>query len=151
MLSTADMNRRRWLSLSAAQQAQITQQVEAMRADVRLRKWSYATERCYCRWVWRYGLWLALSPAARQAADATARVTAFLRQLVDRPSPRSATTLKQALNVYGFSIDETLDSIKPEVVSNDGKTAKLKVGYTLLGTPLTGETDMVSVDGRSMR
>ena len=98
MLSTADMNRRRWLSLSAAQQAQITQQVEAMRADVRLRKWSYATECCYCRWVWRYGLWLALSPAARQAADATARVTAFLRQLVDRPSPRSATTLKQALN-----------------------------------------------------
>ena len=56
--------------------------------------------------------------------------------------------LKQAFNVYGFSLDETFDSIKPEVVSNDGKAAKLKVSYTLLGTPLTGETDMVNVDGR---
>ncbi len=34
------------------------------------------------------------------------------------------------------------------MVSNDGKTAKLKVSYTLLGTPLTGETEMVNVDGR---
>lgn len=56
--------------------------------------------------------------------------------------------VKQAFNVYGFSLDETLDSIKPEVVSNDGKTAKLKVSYTLLGTPLSGETNMVNVDGR---
>lgn len=56
--------------------------------------------------------------------------------------------LKDALNVYGFSLDQTLDSIKPEVVSNDGKAAKLKLSYTLLGTPLTGETDMVAIDGR---
>jgi hypothetical protein len=56
--------------------------------------------------------------------------------------------VKQAFNVYGFSLDETFDSIKPEVVSNDGKTAKLKVSYTLLGTPLSGETEMVNVDGR---
>ncbi len=55
---------------------------------------------------------------------------------------------KDVLNVYGFSFDQTLDSIKPEVVSNDGKTAKIKISYTLLGTPLTGETDMVNVDGR---
>ena len=55
---------------------------------------------------------------------------------------------KDALNVYGFSFDQTLDSIKPEVVSNDGKTAKIKMSYTLLGTPLTGEADMVNVDGR---
>ena len=55
---------------------------------------------------------------------------------------------KAALNVYGFSFDQTLDSIKPEVVSNDGKTAKIKIAYTLLGTPLTGEADMVNVDGR---
>ena len=56
--------------------------------------------------------------------------------------------LKQAFNVYGFSLDETFDSIKPEVISNDGKAAKLKLAYTLLGTPLTGETDMVNLDGR---
>ncbi len=56
--------------------------------------------------------------------------------------------VKQALKVYGFSLDDTLDSIKSEVVSSDGKAAKLKVSYTLLGTPLTGETEMVNVDGR---
>ena len=54
--------------------------------------------------------------------------------------------LKDALAVYGFSIDQTLDSIKPEVVSNDGNTAKVKVSYTLLGTPLTADTDMVKID-----
>ena len=43
---------------------------------------------------------------------------------------------KEALNVYGFSVDQTLDSVKPEVVTNDGKTASVKVNYVLLGTPL---------------
>ena len=57
-------------------------------------------------------------------------------------------SFKDALKVYGFSFDDTLDSIKPEVVTNDGKLAKLKLSYTLLGTPLTGETEMVNVDGR---
>ncbi len=55
---------------------------------------------------------------------------------------------KEALGVYGFSADQTLDSIKPEVVSNDGKTASVKVSYNLLGTPLTATTQMVNVDGR---
>lgn len=54
---------------------------------------------------------------------------------------------KQALGVYGFEFDKTLDSIKPEVVSNDGKAAKVKVSYTLFDAPLTAETDMVNVDG----
>ena len=31
--------------------------------------------------------------------------------------------VKEALGVYGFSVDQTLDSVKPEVVTNDGKTA----------------------------
>jgi len=56
--------------------------------------------------------------------------------------------LKDALAVYGFSIDQTLDSIKPEVAANDGKTAKVKVSYTLLGTPLAAETEMVNIDNR---
>jgi uncharacterized protein YaiI (UPF0178 family) len=56
--------------------------------------------------------------------------------------------VKEALNVYGFSVDQTLDSIKPEVVSNDGKAAQVKVSYTLLGTPLTSTAQMVNVDGR---
>ena len=56
--------------------------------------------------------------------------------------------LKEALAVYGFSIDQTLDSVKPEVLSNDGTTAKVKVGYTLLGTPLAMETELVNREGR---
>jgi len=55
---------------------------------------------------------------------------------------------KAALGVYGFTIDQTLDSVKPEVVSNDGKSANVKVSYTLLGTPLSATTQMLNVDGR---
>lgn len=56
--------------------------------------------------------------------------------------------LKEALAVYGFSLDQTLDSVKPEVLSNDGKTAKVKVAYTLLDAPLAMETELVNLDGR---
>lgn len=56
--------------------------------------------------------------------------------------------VKEVLGVYGFSLDQTLDSVKSEVVSNDGKTAKVKISYTLFDTPLTGETEMVNLDGR---
>lgn len=56
--------------------------------------------------------------------------------------------VKDALNVYGFSIDQTLDSIKPEVLKNDGKAAEVRVNYTLLGTPLVSTAQMVNVDGR---
>jgi hypothetical protein len=56
--------------------------------------------------------------------------------------------VKNALDVYGFSVDKTLDSVKPEVVSNDGKTAKVKIAYTLFDQPLSTETEMVNVDGR---
>ncbi|MGA8276847.1 MAG: hypothetical protein WB784_01430 [Rhodanobacteraceae bacterium] len=55
--------------------------------------------------------------------------------------------LKDLLTVYGFSLDDTLDSIKPTVVSNDGKTAKVNVAYTLLGAPLSADTEMVQING----
>ncbi len=56
--------------------------------------------------------------------------------------------VKEALGVYGFSLDQTLDSVKSEVLSNDGKTAKVKVSYTLFDAPMSAETEMVNVDGR---
>ncbi|HVT33327.1 MAG TPA: hypothetical protein VHE32_11815 [Rhodanobacteraceae bacterium] len=55
---------------------------------------------------------------------------------------------KEALAVYGFSIDGILDSVKPEAVSNDGKASTTKVTYELLGTPLSTTVRMVNVDGR---
>lgn len=102
MCSTDDANRARWLRLSEKQRQTITSQGEAVRADIRLRKWSLGTERSYCAWVRRFGIWLALCPDARIAPDATARVTAFLKQLVMGPSPRSGTTVKQALNALVY-------------------------------------------------
>jgi integron integrase len=98
----SSINHVRWLRLSELQRAAITQQIEATRADIRLRKWSLGTERSYCMWVRRYGVWLALAPEARAAPDASARVAGFLRQLVTGASPRSGTTLKQALNAIVY-------------------------------------------------
>lgn len=99
---TTSITYSRWLRLTEKQREIITAQIEATRADIRLRKWSLTTERTYCAWVRRYGIWLALSPDARAALDASARVTAYLRQLVTGPSPRSGTTLKQALNALVY-------------------------------------------------
>jgi len=56
--------------------------------------------------------------------------------------------VKDALNVYGFSLDQTLDSVQAKVVSNDGKNASVQLHYTLLGAPLDATAEMVNVDGR---
>lgn len=100
------INNDRWFRLTPKQQAAITAQIDATRLDIRARKWSFATEKCYTMWVRRYGLWLALSAEAKAAPDATARVTGFLKQLVAGPSPRSGTTLKQALNALVYFYKE---------------------------------------------
>ncbi|HET7842894.1 MAG TPA: hypothetical protein VFL14_01990 [Xanthomonadales bacterium] len=55
---------------------------------------------------------------------------------------------KDVLNVYGFSLDKMLDSVKTEVVSQTGDAAKVKVSYMLFEQPLSFETDLVQVDGR---
>lgn len=80
--------------------ASIASQVEATRSAIRLRKWALATERTYCAWVRRYGVWVC--QFGRDCPDSTAKVTGFLRTLVTGPSPRSGTTLKQALNALVF-------------------------------------------------
>ncbi len=55
---------------------------------------------------------------------------------------------KQALAVYGFSLDEMADSVKTELVSENGNSARVRVSYALFGTPLSFESDMERVDGR---
>lgn len=102
MQNKTSITRVRWLRLTPKQRAAIDAQIEATRADIRVRKWSLTTEKSYTMWVRRYGIWLAMSPEARTAPDATGRVTAYLRQLVSGPSPRSGTTLKQALNALVY-------------------------------------------------
>jgi hypothetical protein len=56
--------------------------------------------------------------------------------------------VKDVLALYGFSIDQTLDSVKAETLSSDANAAKVKISYTLLNTPLTAESDLVKVGER---
>ncbi len=56
--------------------------------------------------------------------------------------------LKQLFEVYGFSLNQTFDSVRTELVSESGDEAKVKVSYDMFGTPLNFETDMVRFDGR---
>ena len=56
--------------------------------------------------------------------------------------------MKQVLAIYGFSIDQTLDSVKAETLSSDASTAKVKISYTLFNTPLTAESDLIKVGDR---
>jgi hypothetical protein len=57
--------------------------------------------------------------------------------------------VKSLLNVYGFSLDQTLDSIKAETLpgGTDAST-KVKVSYSLFNTPLSAESDLVKIEGR---
>lgn len=56
--------------------------------------------------------------------------------------------VKQALAVYGLSIDDTLDSAKVSTVETRNGHAHVRVDYTLLGNPLSTESDLVELDGR---
>jgi hypothetical protein len=56
--------------------------------------------------------------------------------------------LKQVLAIYGFSLDQTLDSVKAETLSSDANAAKVKISYTLFNTPLSAESDLVKVGDR---
>lgn len=91
-----------WQRLGPRARESINNQMEATRSAIRLRKWAIATEKSYCAWVRRYGVWLVVTPEAKGLPDSTARVTAFLAGLVSGPSPRSGTTLKQAMNALVF-------------------------------------------------
>jgi hypothetical protein len=56
--------------------------------------------------------------------------------------------LKQLLAIYGLSIDDTLDSVKATTVSMSHGDAHVQVTYTLLGKPLSTDTQMVLENGR---
>lgn len=55
---------------------------------------------------------------------------------------------KQSLDVYGLSLDQIAKSMKAEVLTETGDTAKLKVSYSLFGTPLSYESEMQRIDGK---
>jgi hypothetical protein len=56
--------------------------------------------------------------------------------------------MKQVLNVYGLSVDKTLDSAKAKTLNSDAHTATVQVDYTLLDKPQSMTVDLVKIDGR---
>jgi len=56
--------------------------------------------------------------------------------------------LKQVLDVYGLSLDKTLDSATAKTLDSDSHTATVRVDYTLLGKPQHVTVDLVKIDDR---
>lgn len=56
--------------------------------------------------------------------------------------------IKQALTVYGLSLDDTFDSVKISTIESRNGHAHVKIDYTLLGKPLSTESDLIQQDGR---
>lgn len=56
--------------------------------------------------------------------------------------------LKDVLAVYGFDVNAALESTQVEVLKSEADAARVKVSYTLLGSAITSEQDMVREGGR---
>ena len=55
---------------------------------------------------------------------------------------------KKVLETYGLSLDKVLDTVKTEVVSQQGDVAKVKVSYVMFDQPMSFDTELVQIDGR---
>jgi hypothetical protein len=55
--------------------------------------------------------------------------------------------LKRMLEAFDFSIDQSLDSLKVEVVSEKGDEATVRTTLTMFGTPIVSEGVLVRRDG----
>lgn len=75
-----------------------------------------------------------------------------LRQLpLEGVLDRAGTLLlasKDALRLYGLDLDAVADSLQVEVLSNDGRTARVRAGVTVFGAPIWAEHDLVLIEGR---
>ena len=56
--------------------------------------------------------------------------------------------VKEVLALYGFDMNQMLDSVNAEVVSEADDAATVTVSYDLFGTPMSTEAEMVEIDGR---
>jgi len=56
--------------------------------------------------------------------------------------------VKQALAIYGLSVDDLLDSVKVTTLDNRNGHARVRIDYTLLGKPLSTESELVQQEGR---
>ncbi len=109
---------------------------------------------------WLQGVQLADRELAKQAIAKTVATARTLelktldeaRALDFEPAMAKAGVafngVKEVLSVYGLKLDETFDSIKTQVISQEGNNAVVKVDYQIFGQPLSFETAMVQIDGR---
>ncbi|WP_242426433.1 hypothetical protein [Metallibacterium scheffleri] len=56
--------------------------------------------------------------------------------------------VKQALDVYGLSINTILDTAQIKVLSDDGNVAVVRTTFDVLGTPVTRDNTLIKQDGR---
>lgn len=56
--------------------------------------------------------------------------------------------IKQVLGIYNLSVDDALDSVKVTPLENRNGHARVRIDYTLLGKPLSLESELVEQDGR---
>lgn len=56
--------------------------------------------------------------------------------------------LKKLLNVYGLSLDKSIDDATIETLENSGASAHVKITYTVLDKAISTDTTLVLLDGR---
>ncbi|EQD26938.1 hypothetical protein B2A_15447 [mine drainage metagenome] len=88
---------------------------------------------------------------------ATAQKMSFrtLNEALSMPYPEAMkdvghlwSGVKQALDVYGLSIDTILDTAQIKVLSDDGNVAVVRTTFDVLGTPVTRDSTLIRQDGR---
>lgn len=55
---------------------------------------------------------------------------------------------KQALQVYGLDVNAIADSIRVEVLSIEGSTARVRTTFTVFNAPVSSEHELVLLNGR---
>ena len=90
--------------------------------------------------------------AVRSGIDGKAGWPAFaalgMTQSLNRLSPFFATLLAQLRQQYGLDIDASLRSLRVSLVEQTGDRARLRLQYTLAGTPIDTLATAVRIDGR---
>ncbi len=89
--------------------------------------------------------------AVRSGIDGKAGWPAFaalgMTQSLNRLSPFFATLLAQLRQQYGLDIDASLRSLHVSLVEQTGDRARLRLQYTLGGTPIDAFTTAVRIEG----
>lgn len=70
-----------------------------------------------------------------------------LDDVLDRAGTLLAAA-KDAVRLYGIDLDAVADSLRVEVLTNDGQTARVRTTITLFDAPVWAEHDLVLVEGR---